>query len=82
MAILQTFLSHTRNAKAAKRFLSKALKNYNNAITQLKSKNDYSHIKHSKVKYLNNIIESLNRLIKTMLGFKSMKTANATIPKY
>lgn len=38
---------------------------------------------HSQVKYLNNIIESdhkkLKRLIKPTLGFKSMKTAYATI---
>ncbi|MED7789691.1 DDE-type integrase/transposase/recombinase, partial [Francisella sp. 19X1-34] len=37
-------------------------------------------------KYLNNIIEQdhgkLKRLIKPMLGFKSMKTANATILGY
>jgi hypothetical protein len=38
---------------------------------------------HRQVKYLNNIIESdhgkLKRLIKPTLGFKSMKTAYATI---
>ena len=98
------YLSHTRNTKAAKRFLSKVLKNYdkydtpskintdknpayNDAIAQLKSENDnYNDIEHRKVKYLNNIIEQdhgkLKRLIKPMLGFKSMKTANATITGY
>lgn len=38
---------------------------------------------HRQVKYLNNIVESdhgkLKRLIKPVLGFKSMKTAYATI---
>ena len=40
-------------------------------------------LEHRQVKYLNNIIESdhgkLKRLIKPTLGFKSMKTAYATI---
>ncbi|WP_150467987.1 IS6 family transposase [Francisella sp. SYW-9] len=97
------YLSHTRNTKAAKRFLSKTLRNfkydipnkintdmnpaYNNAISELKAENDdYSHIEHRKEKYLNNIIEQdhgkLKRLIKPMLGFKSIKTANATILGY
>ena len=41
------------------------------------------NLEHKRVKYLNNIIESdhgkLKRLIKPTLGFKSMKTAYATI---
>jgi len=40
-------------------------------------------LEHRQVKYLNNIIESdhgkLKRLIKPTLGFKSMKTAYATV---
>ena len=98
------YLSHTRNTKAAKRFLSKTLKDYykydspnkintdknpayNDAIAQLKNENsNYKNIEHRKVKYLNNIIEQdhgrIKRLIKPMLGFKSMKTANATITGY
>lgn len=40
-------------------------------------------IQHRQIKYLNNIIESdhgkLKRLIKPTLGFKSMKTAYATL---
>ncbi len=40
-------------------------------------------LEHRQIKYLNNIIESdhgkLKRLIKPTLGFKSMKTAYATI---
>ena len=97
------YLSHTRNTKAAKRFLSKALKvdkysvptvintdqnpAYNQAIEQLRSENDwYERIEHRKVKYLNNRLESdhgkLKRLIKPMLGFKTMKSANATITGY
>jgi IS6 family transposase len=100
---LDFYLSHTRNTKAAKRFLSRLLKldkywipsvintdknpAYNHAITDLKNENEaYAHIKHRKVKYLNNFIESdhgkLKRLIKPMLGFKSMKSANATITGY
>ena len=42
-----------------------------------------NHVLHRQVKYLNNLIEAdhgkLKRLIKPTLGFKSMKTAYATI---
>jgi transposase-like protein len=97
------YLSHTRNTKAAKRFLSKTLKTskywitakintdqnpaYNQAIAELKAENQsYAHIEHRKVKYLNNRLESdhgkLKRLIKPMLGFKSMKSANSSITGY
>ncbi len=57
---------------------------YTQAIRELKEDgllND--HVFHRKVKYLSNFIESdhgkLKRLIKPTLGFKSMKTAYATI---
>ncbi|WP_341790969.1 IS6 family transposase [Rickettsia endosymbiont of Gonocerus acuteangulatus] len=95
------YLSSTRNANAAKRFLGKALKSipeyshpetintdknpaYSKAITLLKSEGKCSQeLEHRQIKYLNNIIESdhgkLKRLIKPTLGFKSMKTAYATI---
>jgi IS6 family transposase len=57
---------------------------YGIAINQLKAEGKCSHnLEHRQVKYLNNIIESdhgkLKRLIKPTLGFKSMKTAYATI---
>jgi len=98
---LDFYLSHTRNAKAAKRFLGKILRkmkeyekpatintdkapSYDRAIRELKEEgllND--KVFHRKVKYLNNRIEAdhgkLKRLIKPTLGFKSMKTAYATI---
>lgn len=98
---LDFYLSSTRNAKAAKRFLGKILRkmkeyekpvtintdlapSYGVAIQELKEEgllND--DVFHRKVKYLNNLIESdhgkLKRLIKPTLGFKSMKTAFATI---
>ena len=55
---------------------------YNQAIDNLRN----SHIQHRKVKYLNNIIEQdqgkLKRLIKPMLGFKTMKSAIAMISGY
>ena len=95
------YLSSTRNTKAAKRFLNKALRKledwekpktintdknptYNKAIEELKTlKKCSKSIIHRQVKYLNNIIESdhgkLKRLIKPTCGFKSMKTAYATI---
>lgn len=95
------YLSSTRNASAAKRFLGKALKSipeyahpktintdknpsYGRAITELKAEGRcHIDLEHRQVKYLNNIIESdhgkLKRLIKPTLGFKSMKTAYATI---
>jgi transposase, IS6 family len=57
---------------------------YNKAITELKTEGKCpSYLEHRQVKYLNNIIESdhgkLKRLIKPTLGFKSVKTAYATI---
>lgn len=95
------YLSSTRDAKAAKRFLGKALKSiktynhpdsintdkaaaYNIAIAELKTEGKCQpDTVHRQVKYLNNIIEAdhgkLKRLIKPTLGFKSMKTAYATI---
>ena len=59
---------------------------YNEAMRQIKANPKYSHIEHRKVKYLNNIIEQdhgkLKRLIKPMLGFKTMKSALVTITGY
>lgn len=94
-------LSSTRNGKAAKRFLGKALRKmkeyekpvtintdqapfYDRAIRELKEEGLLNEkVFHRKVKYLNNIIEAdhgkLKRLIRPTLGFKSMKTAFATI---
>ena len=99
--IIDFYLSRTRNSKAAKLFLSKALKSipsyahprsintdknptYNIAISQLKAEGKCAQeLEYRQIKYLNNIIESdhgkLKRLIKPTLGFKSMKTAYATI---
>jgi transposase, IS6 family len=98
---LDFYLSSTRNAKGAKRFLRKIhhrLKDYEKpfkidtdnapsyvkAIRELKEKGLLrEEVLHRKVKYLNNQIEAdhgkLKRLIKPTLGFKSMKTAFATI---
>lgn len=93
------YLSPTRNAHAAKRFLGKAMKNsgevpdvintdkagcYEAAIAALKEEGKLpQNTEHRQVKYLNNVIEAdhgkLKRLIKPTLGFKSMKTAYATI---
>lgn len=57
---------------------------YNQAIRELKKKGLLDdHVFLRKVKYLNNLIGAdhgkLKRLIKPTLGFKSMKTAYATI---
>ena len=57
---------------------------YDRAIEELKQEGKCPpSTMHRKVKYLNNIIEAdhgkLKRLIKPTLGFKSMKTAYATI---
>ena len=57
---------------------------YNAAITELKAEgNCLPDIVHRQVKYLNNMIEAdhgkLKRLINPVLGFKTMKTAYATI---
>ena len=95
------YLSPTRNAKAAKRFLAKSIKGlsrwafprklntdkaaaYGSAIQELKQEGKLpAEIEHRQVKYLNNRLESdhgkLKRLVKPTLGFKSMKTAYATL---
>ncbi len=57
---------------------------YAKAITMLKIKGNLPiDVEHRRVKYLNNSIESdhgkLKRIIKPTLGFKSLRTARATI---
>ena len=57
---------------------------YAKALSQLKQEGKCAtDLAHSQVKYLNNIVESdhakLKRLIKPTTGFKSMKSAYATI---
>jgi len=69
------YLSATRNAKAP---------TYAIAIRELKGEGKCpSDPEHRQVKYLNNVIEAdhgkLKRLIKPTLGFKSLRTAYATI---
>jgi len=95
------YLSPTRNTKAAKRFLGKALKGmkswahpqtintdkaptFGPAIAQLKEEGKCpKDTVHRQVKYLNNRVEAdhgkLKRLINPVRGFKSLKTAYATI---
>ncbi len=95
------YLSSTRSAKAAKRFLSKAIRSthshmkpyaintdkapaYIAALDELKASGtcpDYTE--HRRIKYLNNRLEAdhgkLKRLITPVRGFKTLKTAYATI---
>ena len=95
------YLSPTRNAKAAKRFLGKALNGlkdwekptvintdkaptYGIAIAQLKAESKCPvELVHRQVKYLNNVVEAdhgkLKQLIKPVRGFKTLKSAYATI---
>jgi IS6 family transposase len=95
------YLSPTRNAKAAKRFLGKALNGlkawekpevintdkaptYGIAISELKAEGKCpENTVHRQVKYLNNVIEAdhgkLKQLIRPVRGFKTLKTAYATI---
>jgi transposase-like protein len=95
------YLSSTRNAKAAKRFLSKALRGlkdwempdklntdkaaaYGVAIGELKDESKLPpETEHRQAKYLNNVIEAdhgkLKQLIRPVRGFKTLKTAYATI---
>src|SRR5512143_3319710 len=93
-------LTHRRNAKAARRFLAKALRTrqswppqvintdqnpaYGEALRQLKRDDpNAATVEHRQAKYLNNRIEAdhgpIKRLCRATLGFKSMKTAYATI---
>ena len=95
------YLSATRNTKAAKRFLGKALiglKKWEQpevlntdkaptcaaAIAELEAEGKCPiETSHRQVKYLNNVIEAdhgkLEQLIRPVRGFKTMKTAYATI---
>lgn len=95
------YLSATRNTKAAKRFLGKALRGlkdwekphtintdkaptYGAAISELKAVGKCpSDTEHRQVKYLNNIVEAdhgkLKQLIRPVRGFKTLKSAYATI---
>ncbi|WP_406240072.1 IS6 family transposase (plasmid) [Acetobacter orientalis] len=95
------YLSPTRNAKAAKRFLAKAVNGlkdwekpetintdkastYGIAISELKKDGKLPDtVQHRQVKYLNNVIEAdhgkLKQLIRPVRGFKTLKTAYATI---
>jgi transposase-like protein len=95
------YLSPTRNTKAAKRFLGKALKGlksweqprvintdkaptYAAALAELKQEGKCpTDVQHRQVKYLNNVVEAdhgkLKQLIKPVRGFKTMKSAYATI---
>jgi len=95
------YLSPARNAKAAKRFLGKALNGlkdwekpeiintdkaptYGVAISELKAEGKCPEkTVHRQVKYLNNVVEAdhrkLKQLIRPVRGFKTLKTAYATI---
>ena len=95
------YLSATRNTKAAKRFLGKALRGlkdwelpevlntdkaptYAGAIAQIKAEGKCpQETRHRQVKYLNNVVEAdhgkLKLLIRPVRGFKTLKTAYATI---
>ena len=95
------YLSPTRNAKATKRFLGKALNGLKNwerpqvintdkvptygiAISELKAEGKCPEkTVHRQVKYLNSVVEAdhgkLKHLIRPVRGFKTLKTAYATI---
>jgi IS6 family transposase len=95
------YLSPTRNANAAKRFLGKALSGlkdwekphiintdkaptYGIAISELKAEGKCPEkTVHRQVKYLNNVVEAdhgkMKQLIHPVRGFKTLKTAYATI---
>jgi transposase, IS6 family len=98
--LIDFMLSDRRNAKAAYRFLGKALKivkdwppssittdklaSYLKAIRRLKRDGKLaSDAEHRQSKYLNNIIEAdhgaLKPVIRRVRGFKTMRTASATI---
>ena len=95
------YLSATRNTKAAKRFLGKALNGlkdweqpevlntgkaptYAGAIAEFKAEGKCpDETRHRQVKYLNNVVEAdhgkLKLLLRPVHGFKTLKTAYATI---
>ena len=98
------YLSATRNTKAAKRFLGKALNGlkdweqpevlntdkaptYAAAIAEFKAEGKCpDETRHRQVKYLNNVVEAdhgkLKLLLRPVRGFKTLKTAYATIKRF
>lgn len=98
------YLSSTRNTKAAKRFLGKALgglkdwekpcvintdkaPTYAAALAALKKEGKCPEdVGHRQIKYMNNVIEAdhgkLKQLIRPVRGFKTLKTAYATIKSF
>ena len=98
---LDFYLSSTRNTKAAKRFLGKALNGwkdwelpevlntdkaptYAGAIAELKAEGKCpNETRHRQVKSPNNVVEAdhgkLKLLLRPVRGFKTLKTAYATI---
>ena len=98
---IDVYLSATRNTKATKRFLGKALRGckewelpevvntdkaptYAGAIAELEAEGKCpAETRHRQVKYLNNIVEAdhgkLKQLIRPVCGFKTLRTAYATI---
>lgn len=100
-AAIDVYLSPSGSAKAAKRFLSKALSgledwekphvintdkapSYGVAIAELKSEGKLPRdTEHRQANVLNNVIEAdhgkLKQLIRPVRGFKSLRTAYATI---
>ena len=98
---IEFYLSPTRNTKAAKRFLGKALKGLKSweqpriintdkapthaaALAELQDEGKCPEdLEHRQAKYLNNIIEAdhgkMKQLIKPVRGFKTLKSAYATI---
>ena len=97
------YLSATRNTKAAKRFLGKALNGLKDweqpevlntdkaptyaaavAVAEFKAEGKCpDETRHRQVKYLNNVVEAdhgkLKLLLRPVRGFKTLKTAYATI---
>ncbi len=77
-------LGHLKKREKPKVINTDKAASYGIAIKQLRDEGLCPpELEHRQVKYLNNIIESdhgkLKRLIKPTLGFKSMKTAYATM---
>jgi transposase-like protein len=86
-------LSPTRNTKTAKRFLSKTLNELKDWDKPRVINVDKAELKeegkcpkdtqHRQVKYLNNVVEAdhgkLKQLIRSVRGFKTLKTAYTTI---
>ena len=82
--LLDEILNHVKKWQIPKIINTNKSPTYGRTLSRLKREGKCpENLKHQQIKYKNNVIEcdhsKLKRIIKPILGFKSMKTAYATM---